>query len=427
MKELQFSRRAMLGGLFAVGGAAALPFPALAMWDGTAPFPATQAFLDGFVAARKLPGALATIGRGADAYTLLTAGTQAMDSARAVDADTLWRIYSMTKPITGMAAMMLIGEGKLSLDQTLADILPAYKDMKVQVTPDGSMTDLKPAKSPITIRNLLTHTSGLGYSIIQKGPIKDAYVAAGLVPGQVSRIPMPGLGRGTPVPSLSEFAERLATMPLVYEPGTQWSYSVGLDLMGRVIEVVSGVAFDTFLQSRIFGPLGMTSTWFSVPAGETHRLSTNYSPFAGALIPVDPGSSSIYLDTPAFPFGGAGLVSSARDYDRFLQMLLGAGAIGDVRIMDEATAKLGMSNLLEAGVVTKGTMIDGSGFGAGGRASLPTSATGASVFGWGGAAGTIAFVDQTRQLRAAGYAQYMPSDAYDFQSKFGETVYRDMM
>jgi len=422
------TRRALLGGMALGGAAAFLPGPALAFRaDGATLYPATNAFIKGFVDRRELAGTLACIGKGQEAPVSFGAGAQAMDSAKPVGPDTLWRLYSMTKPITAMAAMLLIEEGRMGLDQPIADFLPAFAKMTVQDTPDGSITAVHPAKTPITVRQLLTHTAGLGYNIIQSGPLRDAYNKAGLIGGQVSRLPIPGMPPIAPAPSLAAFADRLAELPLVYEPGTRWSYSVGLDLMGRVIEVVSGQAFDAFLKARLFDPLGMTSTFFQVPASEAGRLSTNYVPMGGVLLPVDPGTSSIYLDKPPMPYGGGGLVSSARDYDRFLAMLLGEGETGGVRIMKPETARLAMSNLLTEGVATKGSMIDGQGFGAGGRVSLAGSPTGEGVYGWGGAAGTIGFVDRARGYRVGGYTQYMPADVLPFQAKFGEAFYKDVM
>ncbi len=212
-----------------------------------------RAMIDEFVPTGKLANMIATLGWNQDAPTIIATGTPDASGSRPMPTSIrLYRIYSMTKPITGMAVMMLIDDGKLGLDQPLAEILPAFANMQVQATPDGSLTDTVPAIRPITIRHLLTHTSGLGYGIVQKGPIKDAYEEMGLIPGQVSRLPIPGLGRGKPVESLELFADRLATLPLVYQPGTQWSYSVSLDLLGRVIEVASGMAFDQFLAERIF-------------------------------------------------------------------------------------------------------------------------------------------------------------------------------
>lgn len=425
---MMVSRRALLGG-FALGGAGLmLPGAALA-WkaDGGAAYPATAAFIEGFVDRRELAGTLAAIGKGQGALDVFGAGTQAMDSARAVDGDTIWRLYSMTKPVTGIAAMILIEDGKLKLDQPIADILPAFTKMKVQNTPDGSLTDVRDATTLITVRHLLTHTAGLGYGIVQKGPLRDAYNEQGILGGQVSRLPIPGLPASKPAPSLAEFADRLAKLPLVHEPGTQWSYSVGLDLLGRVIEVVSGQPFDLFLKARLFDPLGMKSTGFQVAAADVGRLSTNYAPFGGALLPIDPATSSIYLDKPPIPYGGGGLVSTARDYDRFLAMLLGEGETDGVRILKPETARLAMSNLLPAGASTKNSFVEGEGFGAGGRVSLPTSPTGEGVFGWGGAAGTIGFVDRKRGCRVGGYAQYMPAEALPFQRDFGKNFYKDVM
>ena len=425
---MMVSRRALMGG-FALGGAGLmLPGAALA-WkaDGGAAYPATAAFIEGFVDRRELAGTLAAIGKGQGALDVFGAGTQAMDSARAVDGDTIWRLYSMTKPVTGIAAMILIEDGKLKLDQPIADILPAFAKMKVQNTPDGSLTDVRDATTLITVRHLLTHTAGLGYGIVQKGPLRDAYNEQGILGGQVSRLPIPGLPASKPAPSLAEFADRLAKLPLVHEPGMQWSYSVGLDLLGRVIEVVSGQPFDLFLKARLFDPLGMKSTGFQVAAADVGRLSTNYAPFGGALLPIDPATSSIYLDKPPIPYGGGGLVSTARDYDRFLAMLLGEGETDGVRILKPETARLAMSNLLPAGASTKNIFVEGEGFGAGGRVSLPTSPTGEGVFGWGGAAGTIGFVDRKRGCRVGGYAQYMPAEALPFQRDFGKNFYKDVM
>ncbi len=426
--NMMVSRRTLLGGLALGGGAALLPRAAFAFKESAAQlYPATHAFIKGFVDRRELAGTLAAIGKGQAAAEFFGAGVQSNDSATPVGPDTLWRLYSMTKPVTGIAAMLLIEDGKMKLDQPIADFLPAFARMQVQTTPDGSITDLRPAKTAITVRHLLTHTAGLGYNIIQKGPIKKAYDDAGIVGGQASRLPIPGFPPVTAAPSLAVMADRLAALPLVYEPGTKWSYSISLDLLGRVIEVVSGQPFDAFLKARLFDPLGMTSTGFMVGAKDVGRFTTNYAPYGGALIPFDPATSSIYLDPPPYPFGGGGLVSSARDYDRFLAMLLGEGETGGKRVMKVETARLAMSNMLADSVDRKGTFVDGEGFGAGGRVSLPTSPGGEGIFGWAGAAGTIGFVHRGLGYRAAAYAQYMPSNALLFQEKFGETFFKDVI
>jgi CubicO group peptidase (beta-lactamase class C family) len=425
--NMMVTRRTLMGGM-ALGGAAALLPRAAWAWraDGATLYPATSAFIEGFVARRELTGTLAAIGKGQEAPVFIGAGVQSNGSPTPVGPDTIWRLYSMTKPVTGIAAMLLVEDGKMRLDQPIADFLPAFANMKVQSTPDGSLTDVRPARGPITVRQLLTHTAGLGYNIIQKGPIKKAYDDAGIVGGQASRLPIPGLAPVTPAPSLAAMADRLAELPLVYEPGTQWSYSISLDLMGRLIEVVSGQAFDAFLKARLFDPLGMTSTGFMVAREDVARFTSNYAPFSGALIPFDPAASSIYLDPPPYPFGGGGLVSSARDYDRFLAMLLGEGETGGVRVMSADTARLAMSNLIDDSVDRKGTFIDGQGFGAGGRVSLPGSPGGEGIFGWAGAAGTVGFVHRKLGYRAAGYTQIMPPDSVPFQAKFGETFFKDV-
>ncbi|MGB3738404.1 MAG: serine hydrolase domain-containing protein [Pontixanthobacter sp.] len=432
--HFSLSRRAMLSGGtlagagIALGGAfggltAALPARAHqigvtargSIWTGV-----TKA-VEEYVASGKVANMLAAMGWGQGDLELIARGTLQLGGMTPVDGDSLYRIYSMTKPITGMATMMLVEDGRLTLDTPLSDILPAFADMQVQVEYDGAITadNLEPLKTPITIRHLLTHTAGLGYGIVQKGPIAKAYSDKGLVPGQVSRFPIPGLGRSKAVGSLEQFANDLAQMPLVYQPGTVWSYSVGLDLLGRVIEVVSGQPFDTFLSQRIFEPVGMNSTYFQVPDTQIARLTTNYAVMNGTLLPIDPAAASIYLDEPPFPFGGAGLVSSANDYDRFLRMLVGLGAVDGVQVMQEGTVRTATSNLLPDGVRTAGTWVAGEQFGAGGRVS-------GTAYGWGGAAGTAAFADIGTGLRAALFTQYMPSETYPIQNQFPELVLADL-
>ncbi|MEO0033195.1 MAG: hypothetical protein RIS94_2953 [Pseudomonadota bacterium] len=415
------SRRTLLRSAALVGAGALLPGASRA-----APaWPHVDRLVTGYVEQGRLPGMVAVLGRGADPAQVIARGMAGKGGdAPAIGADSLFRIYSMTKPITGMAAMMLVDEGKLALDQPLADILPRFAHMRVQATPDGTLDALRRAKTPITIRHLLTHTAGLGYTIIQKGPLKAAYEAAGLVPARVSRVPVPDLDTLHPAPSLAAFADRLADMPLICEPGTRWSYSVGLDLMGRVIEVVSGQPFDRFLHDRLFGPAGMDSTWFQVPARAAPRLTTNYGYFGGHSVPLDPARGSIYLDPPAFPFGGAGLVSSPRDYDRFLQMLLNEGRVGAARVMSPAAVRLGTSNLLPPGVDMSAMFGPPAGFGAGGRVGLGEDA---GTFGWSGAAGTIGFISTRKALRAGLYVQFMPFDAFPVQNEFPTAVKADIL
>ena len=421
------SRRSLLrsAGWLGAGltGSTLLPGRLLAQASAEEMYPTVTNLVYDYVASGRLAGAVAALGWGSNAPAQIARGSMAFDSSAPVDLDSLYRIYSMTKPITGMAAMMLVDEGKIGLDQPISDFLPKFAQMQVQVTPDGSITELKPVLTPITLRHLLTHTAGLGYSIIQKGPIKEAYEAAGLVPGQASRMAIPPFSGVKTVPSLAQFADKLAEMPLVYEPGTRWSYSVALDLVGRIIEVVSGQDFAAFLAARIFGPCGMASTGFQVSAAQAPRLTTNYVIHDGKTDPIDPGATSVYLDPPAFPFGGAGLVSSPRDYDRFLMMLAGGGAIGTTRVMSEAAVRLGTSNLLPASADLAGTWVAGAGFGAGGRVGLGPDA---GTYGWSGAAGTVGFVNTRVGLRAGLFVQFMPSSALPLSEEFPKAVLTDI-
>jgi CubicO group peptidase (beta-lactamase class C family) len=426
--SIKLNRRLFLSGTGAIGAFTALPAYAKKKvktpqtnWAGV------QAVLDDHVKRRYVPGTAAGIAKGTEPATFLVSGTIAKDSTTLVTPDTLWRAYSMTKPVTGIAAMLLIEDGKMGLDQNIADFLPGFANPMVLTEGEKSLAS-RPAKAPITVRGLLTHTAGLGYSITSKGALLKEYSRLGLYAGQVSRKPLPGIDAPFPhAPSLAEFADRLATLPLMYDPGTRWNYSLGLDLLGRVIEVVSGMSFEAFVQKRIFDPLGMKSTFWQVPQSEIPRFTTNHAGTPFGTIPIDPANDSIYLDKPPFPFGGAGLVCSMRDYDRFLQMLAGMGAAGKTRIMKPETARLAMSNLVHPNTVMEG-LVKGQGFGAGGRVTIADDPQGSGIgtFGWGGAASTIGWVDPTRGIRATGWAQIMTQGGQPFVAALGKVVYEGL-
>ncbi len=417
-------RREALGMALATGLSAALA-PSRAFGAIAAPELAgnLRKFAEKWVGAGKLPGLVVALGLPGHETRYIARGSEGFLDTDVIGPDTLFRIYSMTKPITGMAAMLLVDEGKIGLDQPISDFLPKFAKMQVQVTPDGSITDVRPAKTQITVRHLVTHTSGLSYGIVQKGPIRDELLRKGLIPGQVSRWTVPGLDRGRKVKGLAAFADGMATMPLVYEPGTKWSYGTGLDLMGRVIEVVSGQSFDAFLKQRFFDPLGMRSTGFRVAAKDAARLSTCYGILAGRLVPIDLPENSIYLDEPPFPFGGAGLVSTPRDYDRFLRMIGGLGALEGTRVMSEAAIRKATSNLLPPSVKSAGIIGQSiEAFGAGGRVGTGAEA---GIFGWSGAAGTVGMVDMRSGLTSAIYAQFMPPQALEVLPEFQQALRAD--
>lgn len=387
-----------------------------------------------YVADRKAPGIAVAYAKGDHPPILASAGVIADDAgAVKASADSLWRVYSMTKPITGIAAMMLVEDGKLGLDQPVSDFIPGFRSMKVLTDPANSLAS-RPAARPVTVRHLLTHTAGLGYTIVTKGPLLKEYERLGITPGAVNAS-VEAEARKTRPTSLREFADRVATLPLIADPGTKWSYSISLDVLARVVEVAGGMPFERFVQTRLFDPLKMKSSYWSVPESEIGRFATNYLWAGDNRIPFDPAKGSVYAAPPSFPYGGAGLVMSVRDYDRFLHMLANEGAIDGVRVMRPETVRLAMSNLLPAGVVfagapggSGGDTAPKMGFGAGGSVYLEgvPGGPGKGTYGWGGAAGTIAWVDPANKVRATVMVNYFPSDKWPLRADAVKAVYADV-
>jgi CubicO group peptidase (beta-lactamase class C family) len=419
--------------------------PAPVATSASSPLPTTQALFDGYVRDNKMPGIVGAFGVG-DGPTMFISAGKIADGAGAAAAgpDSLWRVYSMTKPITAMAAMILIERGKMKLDEPVSDFIPGFAHMNVLTDPANSLATT-PALHPVTIRNLLTHTAGLGYNIITKGPLLAEYNRLGINPAQVNQ-QLEGPARAVRPKTLQEFAAKVATLPLIAEPGTKWSYSIGLDVMGAVIEKASGMSFDGFVQANIFDPLKMKSSYWTVPQSEVGRFATNYMYTREAMaamgtavdpakipekarIPLDVAAQSIWLTPPSFPYGGAGLVMSARDYDRFLHALENYGTLDGVRVMKPETAHLMMSNLLPGGLLFSGVAASTGGngagpkmgFGAGGSVYLEDAPGGAGkgTYGWGGAAGTIAFVDPARHLRGVIRVNFFPGERWGLR---GEAV-----
>lgn len=425
------SRRSLLSGGALLGAGAALgamPFgrqlaygAEIAGIEGQ--WPAVTAFINKYVSEKKVSGIVAAMGWGAAAPGYIARGTEGFDDPDAGGPNSLFRAYSMTKPVTGMAAMMLIDQGKLGLDQRLSDFIPEFRWMKVAIDPKTSLKGRR-ARSPITIRHLLTHTAGFGYAGVGQELVSKELLRLGVTPAAISRFPIPGITGGQPTPGPEEFIRRAASVPLLSEPGTAWHYSMSLDILGIVLARVAGTAsLAEFLTERMFLPAGMTSSYFQVPGTEVPRLTTNYGLLGGQAIPIDQPKTSIYLDKPAFAFGGAGLVTSPADYDRFLEMVAMGGMVGGKRVMSEAAVRMGTSNLLPAGIDTTGTFIDGAGNGAGGRVGLGAQA---GTYGWGGAAGTAAFAHTGLGLRAGLFVQYMPSGALPIQTDFPGVVLADL-
>lgn len=406
--------------------AARAPAPAPQPAAPASPLPATQALFDGYVRDGKMPGIVAAFAIGDRPTVFVAAGRIATDAnAPAAGPDSLWRVYSMTKPITGMAAMLLIEDGKLSLDDPLAKYFPAFRSMRVLTSPDTSLVS-RPARGAITIRQLLTHTSGLGYQISAKGPLLKEYERLGLVPF-TANAQTEAVARRTRPTTLAAFAERAAKVPLVADPGTTWHYSMGLDVLAAVIEKASGMPFERFVRTRLLDPLKMTSTDWQVAPGNVARFASNYTFVEDALAPLDLAARSPFLQPPSFPYGGAGLVSSARDYDRFLHMLQDAGTLDGVRVMKPETARLAMSNLLPPGVVFRNRDGLAQGYGAGGVVYVVDDPNGASKgsYGWAGAAGTLAVVDPARRFRSTIMVNYFPGERWPLAKETFAALFRD--
>lgn len=403
-------RRSVLLGLAAAGCATAGHAPAVD-WSHV------RGLADGYVAARKVSGMSVAIRHGDASPKYLNFGAQAFDGP-AADERTIWRIFSMTKPVTGVAALLLVEDGKIALDQPVGEILPAFA--KLDVLQDGVR---RPATKPMLVRHLLTHTAGLGYHITTENALAPLYAEAGIRPGD----PTPSKeGERDPPESLAAFGDRLATLPLFAEPGATYAYSVSLDLAGLVIERASGMPFAQFLQRRIFEPAGMTDTGFFVPQAKRARFAMNYGVGRDGLRALERDGVSAWNDPPKLPSGGGGLVSTAADYLRFNQMLMDGGVVGGRRVMRAATARLAHTNLLPPGVGAW----DGGDFGAGmGISTVQTAKAGQEppgAYGWAGAAGTIMWNDPANRLSVVMMTQYMPSRAYPVWDELRTAVYRDL-
>jgi len=404
--------------LAALAASVALPTVGFAR-TGQVTHAAVKAMADRYVAERKVANIVVATGGANGGPDFISTGRLALGSGPAAGPDSLYRIYSMTKPVTGCAIMMLVEDGKLSLDQPLSDIFPGFAQMNVLTDAANSLAT-RPATKPILIRHLLTHTAGFTYSIIGNGPLQKLYVEKGIVPAQTSVAAEAAEHRPR---DLIAFAEAVAPLPLLVEPGSAWNYSIALDVAGAVVEKVSGMPFDTFLARRIFTPLGMSDTGFTVPAAKLGRMTSNYNVTDKGLEPLDVPPATIYARPPAFPYGGAGLVSSARDYARFMQALLNEGQLGRARILKPETARLMMSNLLEPGAKFGAD----SGYGAGGRSTLVAvpGGEGAGTYGWSGAAGTHAFVDRSNGLYVVMMTQFMGPPNNPLVGDLTAAVYKD--
>lgn len=303
----------------------------------------------------KLSGAVVMVAQGGEVLMHEAMGYQNVEDQVPMSTDTIFRIFSMTKPVTGTALMMLWDEGKFQLDDPVEMHLPELAGMQVFIeqNEDGSWVT-EPADHPMTVRELMSHTGGLAYTPpLSRGPVAEAYSRAGIM----------NLTGAT----LAESMPALQDIPLSYQPGSQWVYSISVDVQGYMVERLSGMRFGEFLEARIFQPLGMVDTGFSVKPENAARLSRQYAPNNdGTLRRTDnrPGLANFdFLSPPKFESGGGGLTSTAADYMRFVQMHLGGGELNGVRILSEAAVAQMRANQLPDAVANIGQLYPGNVFG----------------------------------------------------------------
>ena len=310
---------------------------------------AVTADLQARIDANKLSGAVVMVAQDGEVKMTRALGYQNVEDQVPMSDATIFRIFSMTKPITGTALMMLYDEGKFQLDDPVEKHLPELAGMEVFVSQndDGSWVTEK-ANHPMTVRELMSHTGGLLYTPpLSQGPIANAYAKAGIM--------------NLPNYTLAESIPALGDIPLSYQPGTQWVYSISVDVQGYMVEKLSGQTFDRFLQERLFDPLGMVDTGFYVKAENASRLSRQYNPRQdGTLARTDNGS---FLSPPKFLSGGGGLTSTAADYMKFAQMHLNGGTLNGKRILSEEAVQLMRSNQLPDAVPNIGQLYPGNVFG----------------------------------------------------------------
>ncbi len=336
-------------------------------------------------------------------------GFRDLESRDPLEPNDIFRIYSMTKPITSVAVMMLVEDGAMSVDDPVSSYLPAFAN--VEVYSDGELVS---PRQPITIAHLLGHTSGLTYGFFGQTDVDSLYREANVFSGD-----------------LANLADEVAGLPLLDHPGSRWTYSVSTDVLGRLVEVVGGQPFDEFLGARIFTPLGMTDTDFVVPAAKTARFTTGYAAGrGGSLRMVDSPVEGTYNRTPALLSGGGGLVSTAADYVRFAQMLLNGGELDGVRLLRPETVELMRTNRLADDLIPISIATwraDGYGFGLGFSVLVDEDATPVpdndGVFRWWGIGSTYFWIDPEAELVGLVMTQLNPPTLPVLESEFQTLVY----
>lgn len=360
----------------------------------------TRAALQELVDRERIAGGIVVVARQGKVAQFETCGLMDIESEEPMKRDTIFRIYSMTKPITSVAAMILFEEGKLKLDDPVSKYIPEFEGLKVVADQNSEEISTVAATREVTVRDLMRHTSGLTYGIFGNTNVDKLYRKNMELSGDKM--------------TLEEMAQKLADIPLLYQPGTKWHYSVSADVLGRVVEVASGQSLDIFFADRIFEPLGMEDTAFHVPAEKMDRFATNYGPKPeGGLQPIDKPETTRYANKPAFLSGGGGLVSTASDYMRFCLMLLNNGKLGDTRLLKGRTVRMMTRDQLpkQAYPIGSGGRA-GVGFGLGFSVRVePTDQAPASrvgEYGWGGMASTHFWISPRDKTAVVVLTQRIP-------------------
>jgi CubicO group peptidase (beta-lactamase class C family) len=374
----------------------------------------------------RIAGGVSLVARHGKIAYFKAVGMVDRDAEKPMRTDSLFRICSMSKPLTSVAVMMLYEEGKFNLNQPVSDFLPEFKNMKVldpswpqdRTSPPGALVD---AKRPITIFHLLTHTSGLTYGGARLG---KAYREGGVTTGLIQQ-------EGT----IADGVKRLAKQPLLFQPGDVWEYSLADDVLGRLVEVASGMPFDQFLEERLFKPLGMKDTGFFPPEEKVARLATAYTYYEGkGLQPIldgqvmkdeafDAGYSADYpcRGPKTYFSGGAGLCSTAEDYYRFCQMMLNGGALDGTRILSRKSVELMSQNHLQGKLDTFGY---GLGFGVTSELKHLTELGSVGSYYWGGFYYTSFVIDPKEDLIAIFMGQLHPTGGLNLDSKAINLAYQ---
>lgn len=425
----QFDRRSLLAAaaLSPLAAACAARAPVRPAAIDTEKLAGAGALIDRLVAEGKIAGGAVRIAGAGETLYERRAGFADIDAGRAIAPDTIYRLYSMTKPVTAAAVMCLVDDGSLDLADPVARFAPEFSDLKVLVSAKDGELVTEPARA-MRVIDLLVHTSGVSNSW-NPGPIPALYRKEGLVSGQYIHDP--------DFKGLPDFAARLARVPLQFQPGTQWLYSFATDIAGHIVERISGKSFGAFLKERLFEPLGMTDTDFYVPEGKADRLASMYAIKDGALVLAEAGAASPFLKQPTVESGSAGLLTTIEDYGRFASMLAGLGAWRGVRVMSAESARVMMSSQVSETVLgdtlekfmSVGAGGDGRGMGAAlGGAVLadPSKTTRRGIkgeYGWGGAASTTFIAIPEIGVDATLMTQLFPSGTLPLRDWLKEAVY----